>query len=215
MRFALVVLLVAAGCADDRERTLFNQSTAALRAGDLVVAEIAAEKAAAHGGPLAWPRRDFIRGNAAFVRCDREELKAYGPAGGVRAIDAALRFAEQARDAWTKAAASRENWPEARRNVERAILKIQKLRAMKEEAESKPNEPPPKKPQPLPAAESGEPQDPGTERRPAPRARATTNELTPEQVAALMDRLAEKEREKVRVRRADQQARRAQVERDW
>ena len=183
----------------------------ALRAGELVQAEIAAEKAAARGGPEVEAWRDFLLGNVAFVRCEKEEHAAMGPRGA-SAIDAALRHAERARKLWELAAAGRADWPEARRNVERARFKIEDLRKKKEELE------PQRQSQPRHTVEP----DPGKRELPAkdqqlaaaPRVRPTIMELPAERVLGLLDKLQVKEEDKRKVRRAEQKTRYA-AEKDW
>ena len=126
---------------------LHNRAVAALRAGDLVAAEIAAEKAAAKGGPEFEARRDFVLGNAAFARCEKDEFAAMGPRGA-SAIDAAIGHAERARDFWRRAAAGRSDWPEARSNVERARIKLDALKLKRDELTSASPPPKPKPPPP-------------------------------------------------------------------
>jgi hypothetical protein len=212
VRLLAVMLVVLAGCGDDSARVMFNESVAALRGGDLVRAEIAAEKAAARDRELAG-LGDFALGCAAFIRCEREEIKFFGPLGAAAAISAAIVHAEAARDFWQNAAASREDWPEARRNVERALFKLADLGKKAEDAKAR-SKPQPI-PKPAPKDDKGIPQSQGEDPKPAPRVDPITTELSPDQITRVLDRLAEKEKEKVRLRRAERQAHRAQVEKDW
>jgi hypothetical protein len=210
----VTILLVACGCGDDGARVLFNQAVAAIRGGDLVTAEIAAEKAAARGGALFEARRDFVLGCAAFLRAEREEIKIYGPQGA-KAVDAAITHVERALAFWQSASAGETDWPEARRNAERALLELSELRSKKDELGKDPQKAPKPKPQPASEDPAASPQDPGVDKRPAPRPDPQVSELSPEQIARVLERLSEKEKEKIRLRRAEQQARRASVERDW
>src|SRR5688500_6348050 len=77
-------------------------------------AEVGAEKAAGHGPREFTALRDFVLGNAAFARCDRAERQASGPDGRPAAFDAAIAHAVAAQSAWQRAAASRDDWPQAR-----------------------------------------------------------------------------------------------------
>ena len=134
---------------------LYNLALAAVRAGALREAEIAAEKAAARGGPEFTARRDFLRGNIAFTRCERATVVAVKPDVQPHEFVPALKHARTALESWQQAAVSRPDWPEARRNVQRALHQLQDLLQKQKAAESNrkedkpPPEPPPPEPQPL------------------------------------------------------------------
>jgi hypothetical protein len=211
---ALLALLLG-GCGDsgaDADRSperLFNRALAALRAGDLTAAEAAAESAAARGTPEIAALCDFLRGNAAFARCRMAERQASAAGAEPFALDVAITYARKARRLWQLAAMSRPDWPAARRNVERALLKEEELGRRKAERQKQPprrTEAPPK-PRPKPPAgrdgESDAAVDPQLE------------ELAPEEVLRLLDKLAQKEKEKRALRRSHRRARTAEVERDW
>ncbi|MBW2415610.1 MAG: hypothetical protein JRG76_13985 [Deltaproteobacteria bacterium] len=186
---------------------LFNRALAALRAGDLTEAETAAEAAAARGTPEIAALGDFLRGNAAFERCLMAERQASTAAAEPFAFDVALTYARKARGLWQLAAMSRSDWPEARRNVERALLKADELKRKKadrEEQQRRKTDPRPK-PRPPPAPDAV--QDPAVEPQ--------LEELDPDEVLRLLDKLAEKEKEKRALRRLHRKARMAEVERDW
>ncbi|MHC4548754.1 MAG: hypothetical protein ACYTEZ_08240 [Planctomycetota bacterium] len=189
----------------------FNRALAALRAGDLSDAEAAAQRAAARGGPEMAARCDFLRGNAAFARCRLAERQASTAAAEPFAWDVAIIYARKARDAWQRAAMSRPDWPAARRNVERALLKIEELKRKKAEQDQRPPRPPGPQPPPPPQP----PEARGKEDEPAPADEPQLEELAPEQVLRLLDRLAQKEQEKRALRRSHRKARMAEVERDW
>jgi hypothetical protein len=210
-----MLLLSLWSCSDDAARTTFNGAVAALRAGDLVKAEIGAEKAVALGGANFAPERDFLLGCGAFRRCEREEIKIYGPQGGSPAIVAALAHAIDARAFFESAAAGRQDWPEARRNVERAIEKVAILRKMKEEADAKAQSRPQPQQKPDASNDTGAPKERGEDRRPTPRTEPIAKDLPADQITRVLDRLAEKEKEKLKVRRAERGAQRSQVEKDW
>jgi hypothetical protein len=211
----MLPLLALGACGDDSARIAFNEGVAALRSSDLVAAEIAAEKAAARGGPGFEALRDFLLGCAAFTRCEREEIGFFGPAGGAAALDRAIVHAERARDFWQGAAARRTDWPEVRRNVERALLKLEELRKKRAAAESQPGQPPQPKPRPRPTDKVDPPRDPGADRTQARRVDPQLAELAPDQVKGILEKLTAKEKEKVRLRQAQRQARQGQVEKDW
>jgi hypothetical protein len=190
---------------------LYDLAVSALAAGDATAAEIAAEKAAARGGPDWYGRRDFVLGAAAYQRCIVAETRADLPGAGPRPFDRAIAYAEFARDAWIRAAASQDDWPAARRNVERAILKIDALNLRREdaakEAESKPveiEEPPPPEPEEPEKPAPKPPEEPPAEK-----------DLTAEELRKLVDRLAQRESEKTKVRLQRRDELRSRTERDW
>jgi len=191
---------------------LFNRALAALRAGDLREAEASAARAAERGGREFAALRDFMRGNAAFQRCAWTEAQANEPSAPPFALDSAIQYAESARAAWQAAAASRDDWPEARRNVERALRKLEELRRKKEEAEkNRPEQPKPKEPELRP--NPPEPEGRTTEEETTPEPQLV--ELSPEEVQRLLDKLGEKEKEKIAMRQARRRARTVEVEKDW
>jgi hypothetical protein len=177
-----------------------DRAAAALRAGDWRDAERWAKE-------LAPPVRDFVRGNVAFAHCEMAERQASSAAAEPFAWDVAISYGRRARDFWKHAAMSRPDWPEARRNVERALLKLDELAQKKKEAERKRE--PDRKPQPKPIPKAGK-----EDTRP-PKDEPRIEELTPEQVLRLLDKLAKKEKEKVALRRSHRKVRMAEVERDW
>lgn len=177
--FVLLILAAVAGCTDP-----YEQTDAALRAGDL-------EKALSASKDTEW--HDFVRGNVAFARSEAAENP-----------DFQITLAEDAIAAWRKAAMTRD-WPEARRNVERGLLRLQRLW---EKKRGDPPQPPPKPPTPKPGPETGE-DGPETE------AKLEKGELAQPQVLRLLEILREKEAKKVAERRARLGAPQPGVERDW
>lgn len=207
---------------------LYDRSLAALRVGELDAAESAAVRAADRDPDFAG-RRDFLLGNVSFARCELAETQANSPEAEPFAFDVAIRYGEAARDAWGAAAASRNDWPEARRNVERALLKIADLRRQQaardpnsKKAPDAPTPPRPAPPTPPPTPTAGpdaeQPPDapgPGADGTPDAEPGAVVAELTPEQVRRLFETLAAKEREKLDVRRERRRTQPPEVTRDW
>ncbi len=191
-----------------------NQALAALRSGDLEAAESAAEHAALRGGQGFVAIRDFLIGNVAFVRCGQAELLASQSEAEPFAFDVAIAHAQAARSSWQRAAIQRLDWPEARRNVERALLKLQTLKNKKAQIQKKkekgPGEPPP---EPERSAEQSRDREDEAVRdgKPEP----MTSLLSPEEVLHLLDKLAQKEREKRAVREARRKLQETEVEKDW
>jgi hypothetical protein len=219
-RFADAVKLFLAAEAEFGEAAppelLHDLALAALRADDLPLAESSAEKAVVRGGPRFAPQRDFILGNVAFKRCLKAEVLASRVESGPIALEAAILHAETAADSWRRAAISRADWPEARRNVERALLKLEVLEKERGERRKKqggrPRNQPPKPPTP-------ERQwDPSQRGRKVGQDRligAQLKELSYAQVRRLLDKLTEKEQEKAKLRKKEQASRRVAGERDW
>lgn len=192
---------------------LHNKAMAALRAGELLVAEYSAEKVVVRGGPgfAAW--RDFLMGSTAYARSEKAEAKANKPDAEPSAFEEAIAHAEIARNYWQLAAARRSDWPEARRNVERALLKLKELKGRKEAAEQQKIKKKEKKKIEIqidPRLQS----DP-TNRQQVSRIDPLLDELSPELVKRLYDKLEEKKREKISLRRTRQRMQSAEVEKDW
>lgn len=201
---------------DASEALLYNHALAALRAAEWLEAEIAIEKATVRGGERFESTRDFVSANIAFAQCERAEILAARPEAGPIALDAAIAHADRARRLWQQAAVTRDDWPEARRNVERALRKLDVLRKKKADAIERGKKAGPKKPKPRPNQEEKPRQRPGerarTERR---RLQAQLGELSPGQVRRLLEKLRQKENEKDKMRRARRRANRKALERDW
>jgi hypothetical protein len=127
---------------------LYDLALAALAVKDPQKAESAAERMAARGGAAFFARRDFLLGNASYQRSEHAEEEAAQPEAELSAYPRAIQHARDARDHWIRAALSRRDWPEARRNVERAIARIAALEAkqdaaMEERRKAKASAPPP------------------------------------------------------------------------
>lgn len=157
---------------------------------------------AADGDP-ASARARFLEGTAAWARCDAAESESLrNPA----AFDRALAEARSARDGWAEAAASRADWPAARRNVERALLRMKRLEADKAAADRakgrRPGEPPP-------------PPPPKAGDKPMEVPDAAPRPLTREEVMRLLERLAAMEKEKKAVRQEHRETKQGGVEKDW
>lgn len=190
---------------------LHDLALAALDAGALDEAEAASRRAAKRGGPDFAARHDFVRGNVAFARSEAMEAEASRPGGEATAMERARAYAEDALAAWRRAATSRTYWPEAGRNVERALLRLERLRDRQGTGEQRPPPGPPPTPPPLPPPAPTPPEP--TERPARPETAAT--DLGPEEVMALLEVLRRKEAAKVDLRRAVRHAPSPGVERDW
>jgi hypothetical protein len=202
---------------------LYDAALAALRAGDHAAADAALSRVPARSdvGGLAA----FLRGNVAFARCELAMKQAFAVESEPFAFDVAIAHGRTARDAWIAAATLRAQWPEARRNVERALLALDELERRKAEADpkrkkagrpevrlrpapKKPGKPPNKPPDTQSSTEDKSAGKDGSQDKPEA-------ELTPEEIRRLIERLAEKEKERLRARQARRQEKSADVERDW
>jgi len=212
---------------DASPELLFDHALAAARSGEPAEVDSAADAAAARGGREFAELRDFLRGNAAYSRAETAEFQADLPMAPPDSIDRAIALATTARDAWTRAAAARGDWPAASRNAQRAEILVAHLRAKKAAGgkgdrvaggRGKPRivagEKPPESPDAPPLPEPPRPQrDAPSGTKPA--AETPVVPLTRAQVLALLDRLDAKEREKLDLRRARRAEQPADVERDW
>jgi len=147
-------------------------------------------------------RAMFLKGNRAFA--ESLALEAEG-SKDPEAMKAAYRRAEDALAAWQWAAATRLDWPEARRNVERGLLRMAALREHKRDDGKQ--KPPPKPPPP----EVDEPEDP----RPDSLTKVASTELPSGGVLRILDTLRLRERQKIDLRKARRTRRPAAGGRDW
>ncbi|MEE9393187.1 MAG: hypothetical protein V3W41_11845 [Planctomycetota bacterium] len=175
---------------------LKNLAYAAMAAGRMDEAEIALEKLAARDGVKGQKYRDFFAGNLAFASCLRAERVAERVEAGPVAFDAAMLFAEEAIAAWRQSLLAKA-WPDkALRNLERALIAIDRLRIKREAAATKKNKR--NNPRELPNQPQSGRQQPQFEER---RVEAQIGELTPTELSSLMKRLEQKQSEKKRSRR--------------
>src|SRR5262249_15509758 len=154
------------------------------------------------------------KGNAAFARCETAAKVASQPEAEPFAYDAAIAHGEAARRSWQLAAMSRPDWPEARRNVERAIATIEDLRKRNDDALAKKKKTE-DRPQPKPQNPPEPPKDADRKTEEEAAVAPRLDELTADQVMALLERLVAKEKQKVALRRSERRAQQGGVERDW
>jgi len=202
---------------------LYDASLAALRTGDWSAADAAAERAARRDARFA-ALATFVRGYAAFGRAELAARQASGPEAEPFAIDVAIGYADAARKLWQTAAMDRDDWPAARRNAERALLLIEKLKSKRKPPDARPS--PQANPKSLPGIDPKKPPDvrppsaddgsKGTPQGdPAARSAVAESDLAPGEVPRLLDLLAERERRKQAARREQREARAGEVEKDW
>ncbi|MEN8150366.1 MAG: hypothetical protein ABFS86_11130 [Planctomycetota bacterium] len=188
---------------------LVNRAFAAIAAQDFRDAATCAESAESAAVGEVAEFATFLRGNAAFGLCELAEVQANTLEAEPFAFDIAISFGESARDHWIAAATGRDDWPAARRNVERAVQKLDVLRAKRERARKLQERRTEKTPEPEPEEPKVEESDDPAEIDPA------LAELSEAEVARLLERLAEKEQEKTDLRREHRKTAQAGVEKDW
>lgn len=202
--------LLSAGAEAPTPELLANTALAALRLQRSGDAEAPAKLLRQHADAAERALGAFLLGHAAYLRCQRAEAAAKLQDAEPGAYDAALRAAGAAIELWLTADSERGGWPAAVRNAERAAHKRAELEALRAAAER--DKPPPKR----------EPDRPEPKRQPDPAQppeqqdpEQVTARLSPADVARLLERLQQKEREK-RLARTQQQAASAPAgERDW
>lgn len=198
--------------AADAGRLRYDAALAALRAGNLDAAEAAARAATTSGGDELRGACEMLLGNVAFERARAAEADARVPGAPSYTFDRAIALCDAARQSWQRAALTREDWPAARRNVERAVALLAELereRANAQQQEQQGGEgngqPPPRPVEvPQPAPPVTKPADVAAER-----------ELPPDEVERLFEKLDEQEQKKRLLRDARREAAAPTVERDW
>ncbi len=200
---AFAASAVAAGDGASAE-LLYDRALAALALhhGDEALA--AAKAAAARGGPAFRARYAFVEGSVAYRDSHDADAEATRLGGNQQAALHALTRAEDAVAFWQAAAASRADWPEARRNVERGTLWLEHLRTTKggkPKPKPSPKPPPGRGPKPKPPEPTKPPPS-----EPAIDARTETRELSPAGVLRVLETLRVREQEKLRLRRAEAKA---------
>lgn len=187
----------------------YDQALAALGLGELELAVAAAQSAKRREPAELGARADFVLALTHYRRALEAEALASLPGAPAQAFDPALEAIEAARDAWIAAALAAPDWPEARRNVERALIKRAQLMEARRVAESnrrvrQPDATPEPDPEAQPPTESTSSNAPP----PAPL------ELSPGELAELLSAL-ERSGESRDEERARRRTRSMDVEKDW
>ena len=213
---ALLAILIAAGGSCGREdavELLDRSARAALGLRKFVDAEVAAERAVLLD-PTYEDIRLQIRGAASFGRSVVSEAAAEMPGASLALFDVARRQTETARDAWRLALRLAPQSEEVRRNLERAVRRIDVLKEKKRLAEEA-RRAAPKRPKPVPSdgnKSAGTPQAKGTSEVSV---EVATGDLPPEGARRVLERAMEKQREKRVARELRRESPSQGVERDW
>lgn len=223
--FLIALVLSACGKTGDPDglppRDLVLAALSAIEQDDARTAEGLAERLATRGDREATGWRALLLGLAHDLRSRSAEAEVYGPFPARDALPRALAQAEASARAFLEAAMSREDWPEARRNFERAQ---RRSLALAKKLEEQRGEAPP--PAPTDPATGPEPTDPASEERPfvqpsdpppaAPSPAGFSTERTDSDLRRrLFERIAEREREKRALRIDVRAAAASRTERDW
>ncbi len=196
---------------------LYDLALAALRAGKLRDAEVAAERAAARGGAPFTVRRDSLVASVAFARSAQAKRQATQVEAEPFAFDVAIAHAKAALRGWQAAAMGDLDMPAARRNAERALREIEDLERLKAAAEKKRAQQAAGTPEVklVPVDDGKQPAQPDKPEEAVVQPEAQTAELTADDVRKLLEKLAAKEKEKLAIRRKEQQTTTGAVEKDW
>ena len=151
---------------------------------------------------------EFLTAMAAFQRAERAAMAAQLPDAEPTAWTMAVTAIDKAVAGFARADEFRRPWPEAQRNRERAEQRRRELQAARDQAiatrkqEPTPNEPPPAQPDGTPSAEPAIPE-------------AVLEPMLPNEVAALWQRLQQKDKQKRSLRQDAQRRAVAAGERGW
>jgi hypothetical protein len=208
--------------ADDERRFVHDAALAALAAGDLSRVELLATWLALGADEEFVARGHVLLGAARHERARLAAEQALGPEVEPFAFDAALGQVRSARAAFVRALLVRPEWPALARDLERCALlesRIERAKAQAEaararrEADAQPNV------EVVPTGDGAAPEPDETDETDETDDEAPAAErlapLSPEELAALVEVLAAKEREKILVRRAARERAGAAVLRDW
>lgn len=200
-----LVALCCTACGDETPTRAGAAAVAALRSENFDEALDAAATAARKGDARFTALRYFVRGSVAYATS--LEFEAEATRGDPEAAKMAYQRAEDALAYWQMASASRSDWPAARRNVERGLLRLQALRESKTERQEPPESQVPPDPAAPPEAADEEPE--------LSTAQVETRELPAGKIGDVLGKLVSREQRKRALRRAQRKARGAEVERDW
>ncbi len=154
------------------------------------------------GAALEEARETFLKGNEAFALSLDFERQA--EAGDPEALKVAHLRAEDAVAYWQAAAKTRLDWPEARRNLERALIRLEQLRERKKEGTKRKKAP----------KKKDEPKKKDDEEKAPPR-KVETKDLPAARVLGLLQLLEKREQLKRLARQKERSKRSVNVERDW
>lgn len=175
---------------------LGNLALAALRQRRPADAEAPAQRLADGGHDEDAALGEFLLGQAAMERARTAELAARLPDAEPMAWQAAVMASQHALDHWRRAAELRPGWPEAVRNAERAYRRLTAAQDARDRAEQQTRKEKAKEPTPPQPKNPTEADTPDLRAEPLPAA----------EVARLLERLQQKEREKVVVRQQGHRA---------
>lgn len=200
----------------------YDLALAWLNAGEVGKATAAIERAAATADPALLRRCAFVRGSIAWQRGAAATRLAQQVEAEPFAVKPALQQVDLARREWQAAAVGDPDWPEARRNVERALRQLAELQALQGRLEEARRRAQGAQERPLLVPNGTgdqEGQGTGNDGKPLdaqdnPLAPLRT-ELSAQAVENLFRVLDQKDRQKRELRRAQQTGAGRAAERDW
>ncbi len=186
----------------------WNLALAALRVHRSLDAETAVAPWLRASDPADRSAAEFVGAMASFQRAERAAAAARLPDAEPLAWAMAMQAMERSVASFVQAAATRGGWPEAERNATRARARLAELQRERDAAaqrdprtEQAPQPPPP------PPAPAAPPEDAPVELAAAP--------LSAAELARLRQRVAQRDREKLAIRRESQRAAVRAGERAW
>lgn len=200
----------------------FDLALAWLGAGEPGKAGDALERAAATADAALQRRCSFVRGSIAWQRGAAATRLAQQVEAEPFAVKSALQLVDLARREWQAAAVGVPDWPEARRNVERAVRQLAELQALQQRLEAARRRQQGGQERPMLVPNGGDdPQGPGAggdgkalDAQDNPLAPLRT-ELSAQAVEQLFRVLDQKDRQKRDLRRAERASAGGAAERDW
>lgn len=152
----------------------------------------------------------FLLGHAAWLRAETARAAAKLQDAEPMAFAAALAQLDQAVGLWLRADELRQGWPEAVRNAERAAALRELVQQEQQAAEAN-------RPKPKQEPDRPEPEPPPTrpEQSEEQQPDAARDALSAQELAKLLERLQQKDREKRLARQAQQRGSAVAGERDW
>ncbi len=199
----------------------YDHALAAFAMGALDAAQASADRAAAQGGADLRRRSLHLLGSIEWKRAEAAAAMAAQVEAEPFLFDQAIERVMQARAHWIDAATSEAPRLESIRNAERALLLLQRLREQKAEKDRQKKAAGAKQ-RPMGVSDA---KDSGDEKVGGDRNGSKDQqdnplaplqvELSKEQLDRVFEKLEQKEREKLQLRRSLREQRGGNVERDW
>ena len=199
----------------------YDHALASFAGGSLDAAQASAERAAAHGEGALRSKALHLLGSVEWKRAEAVVAMAMQVEAEPFLFEQAIERTARARALWVDAATGDAPEGESVRNAERALLQLQRLREQKAQKERERKAAGgEQRPMAVPDAKEGGDEKPGDakgrdkDEQDNPLAPLRV-ELTQEQLDSMFEKLEQKDREKLQLRRSLRAQRRGGAERDW